>query len=211
MKDFIEDRDGWRVFRIMAEFVDGFHELADIRPAVAIFGSSRADSTDKYYQLTQKLAHKLAKEGYAIITGAGGGMMEAANKGAKEAGGRSIGLNIKLPLQQSANDYTTTLLEFHYFFVRKVMFLKYASAAVFVPGGFGTLDELFETLTLIQTDKIDTIPVYILGNEYWQGLVDWLKNTVLSQGKIDGKDISHFSISDDIDDIVQNINSIVKK
>ncbi len=204
MKDFYKG-DAWRVFRIMAEFVEGFEELSRIKPAITIFGSSRTTTNSIYYKNTIELAKKLAKKGFSIITGAGAGIMEAANKGAKEAKGRSIGLNIQLPLQQKANSYITDLIEFRHFFVRKVMFLRYATATVFVPGGYGTMDELFETLTLIQTERIEPIPIYVLGKDYWNGLFKWINDFMVGDGCIDHRDIELLTITDDINLIVNDI------
>jgi uncharacterized protein (TIGR00730 family) len=170
--------DSWRVFRIMAEFVEGFESLADVGPAVTIFGSARTAPEDPYYVAAQQLAALLAKANFAVITGGGPGIMEAANKGAIVAGGKSIGCNITLPMEQEANHYQTTSLDFHYFYVRKVMFVKYATAFVCFPGGFGTLDEFFETVTLIQTSKIEAFPVILYGSDYWGGLLEWMRRSL---------------------------------
>jgi len=210
LEDFEKGKEVWRIFRIISEFVDGVENLSDIEPAVAIFGSARSGTDHKYYKLTVDLARSLAKKGYAIITGAGGGIMEAANKGAKEEGGESVGLNIELPYEQHANPYLTTHIEFRYFFIRKVMFLKYSSAIVLVPGGYGTLDEFFETMTLIQTDRTTRVPVYLLGIEYWNGLFQWLRDNVLSEGYIDSKDLDLCVITDSVEDIVKGITDSVK-
>ena len=180
----------WRIFRIMSEFVDGFDMLSKVGPAVSIFGSSRAKKNSWIYKLAQESAYLLAKEGYAIITGGGPGAMEAANKGARRAKGHSIGLNIQIPLEQKPNKYIDTLLDFHYFFCRKVMFVKYANAFLILPGGFGTVDELFESLNLIQTQRISKFPVILLGKGYWQGLLDWFNAKVLGNGCIDKKDLA---------------------
>ena len=188
----------WRIFRIMAEFVEGFEELSSVGPAVSIFGSSRIGPDNKYYKLAEKTAGEIAKAGFAVITGGGGGTMEAANKGAREAGGRSIGLNIELPMEQIPNEYQNLSLHFRYFFCRKVMFLKYANGFVVMPGGFGTMDEFFESLVLIQTLKQAHFPVILMGSEYWQGLVDWIKDTMLRKNSyISGEDLDVFSVVDD--------------
>jgi uncharacterized protein (TIGR00730 family) len=193
-------KDLWRIFRIMAEFVEGFDELASIGPAVSIYGSARAKPDDKYYKLAEQTARSLAKAGFAVITGGGGGVMKAANKGAAEAGGRSIGLNIELPVEQRPNEYQNFSLRFRYFFCRKVMFLKYAHGFIAFPGGFGTLDEFSESLVLIQTLKQAFFPVILMGSDYWQGLVDWMHKTMLGKHHyIDPKDLQVFTIVDDPD------------
>jgi uncharacterized protein (TIGR00730 family) len=203
-EDFTKE-ETWRVFRIMAEFVEGFETLSKVGEAVAFFGSSRLKSKDKYYKIAAKTAYLLAKQGYAIITGGGPGLMEAANKGAKQAGGKSIGLNIMIPQEQKANKYADLLLEFHYFFCRKVMFLKYAKAFVIMPGGFGTLDELFESLNLIQTRRVGRFPVVLVGSSYWKGIIDWLKATVLEKGCVTGSDLKFFNIVDTPEEVVSAI------
>jgi len=195
-RDDFTTQDPWRIFRIMSEFVEGFEELAKIGPAVTIFGSARTKASDKYYKLAEEISFLLAKDGYAIITGAGPGIMEAANKGAKKAGIVSIGLNIQVPVAQKPNRFVTKLLDFRYFFCRKVMFLKYAKAAVIFPGGFGTMDEFFETITLIQTQRINRFPVVLIGSEYWRGLVDWVKKSMLNGDRISVEDLDIFSIVD---------------
>ncbi len=167
-------KDLWRIFKIMAEFTEGFEELASVGPAVSFFGSSRAKPQDKYYKLAEQTASEIAKAGFAVITGGGGGIMEAANKGAIKAGGKSIGLNIELPLEQIPNDYQNLSLHFNYFFCRKVMFLKYAHGFVVFPGGYGTMDEFFESLVLIQTLKQAFFPVVLMGSDYWDGLTKWM-------------------------------------
>ena len=193
-QDFIKE-DPWRIFRIMSEFVDGFEELSDIKKAVSIFGSAKQKrSTKRYYKVAEETAYLLAKNGYSVITGAGGGIMEAGNKGAKRAGGDSVGLNILIPIVQRPNKYVTRLIDFKYFFCRKVMFAKYSKAFVVFPGGFGTLDELFEAITLIQTKRVDPFPVILVGKEYWKGLVSWIKNTLLPEGTIDKVDLKLFSV-----------------
>ncbi|MFA5430242.1 MAG: TIGR00730 family Rossman fold protein [Candidatus Omnitrophota bacterium] len=193
--NFVKE-DPWRVFRIMSEFVEGFEILSSLKKAVSIFGSSRTRSQDKYYKLAEETAYLLAKSGFAVITGSGGGIMEAANKGARRAKGKSIGLNIQIPSEQKANRYVDTLLEFHYFFVRKVMFVKYASAFVIMPGGYGTMDEFFEAVTLIQTGRIPRFPVVLFGRAYWQGMLDWLKETVVAKGNVDKSELEIFKVAD---------------
>lgn len=203
----LRTEDPWRVFRIMAEFVDGFHELSEIGPAVSIFGSARTKQTNRWYKQAAKTAELLVKEGYAIITGAGPGIMEAGNKGAAKAKGKSIGLNIDLPFEQKPNRYVQELINFHYFFCRKVMFVKYAMAFVIFPGGFGTLDEFFESITLIQTRRMGKFPVILYGSKYWGGLIDWLKKSVLKEKNIDPEDIDIFQIVDTPEDVVKIIKN----
>jgi uncharacterized protein (TIGR00730 family) len=202
-------KDSWRMFHIIAEFVEGFEALAEIPPAVTIFGSSRAKPEDDVYQKAELIATRLAENGFAVITGGGPGVMEAANKGAALAGGHSIGLNIQLPFEQYPNPYSNLNLSFRYFFVRKVMFVKYAVAYVILPGGFGTLDEFFEAVTLIQTKKIKPFPVILFGSEYWRGLLDWIKGTLLKQGIISPDDLDILHITDDPDDIIKTIKKRV--
>lgn len=191
-------RDIWRIFKIMSEFVDGFDLLSRAAPAVSIFGSARMKPGSPYYELTRKVAYELAKTGYAIVSGGGGGLMEAANRGAKEAGGESIGLNIELPFEQKPNEYIDAdrLMTFQHFFVRKVMFVKYAQGFVVMPGGFGTLDEFSEAITLIQTNKTMTFPVVLMGSEYWSKLLSWMKETALGEGCISDKDLDIFRVCD---------------
>lgn len=189
--------DPWRVLRIMGEFVEGFDTLASVDRAVAIFGSARVGPDDPYYKAAEDTARWLARAGFAIITGGGPGIMEAANKGAKEAGGRSIGCNIELPFEQPVNPYVDTLINFRYFFVRKTMFIKYSVAFVIFPGGFGTLDELFEALVLIQTGKIYEFPVILFGRDYWSGLIRWLRKRVLAENKISPADMDVILLTDD--------------
>jgi hypothetical protein len=189
--------DTWRVMRIMGEFIEGFDNLAPVGKGVTIFGSARTDPEDPQYGAAQEVARLLAVAGFAIITGAGPGIMEAANKGAKEGGGRSIGCNIELPFEQGSNPYVDTLINFRYFFVRKTMFIKYASAFIIFPGGFGTLDEAFEALTLIQTGKIYQFPVILFGRHYWAGLIRWLQSRVLGEGKISPGDLDLMLLTDD--------------
>ena len=192
-----QDTDTWRTLRIMGEFVEGFDALADVGPAVSIFGSARIGRRNRYYGAARRLAAALVKEGFAIITGGGPGVMEAANRGAKEAGGVSIGCNIELPFEQGLNEYVDLGMEFRYFFVRKVMFVKYAEGFVIFPGGFGTLDELFEAVTLIQTGKVRHFPVVLYGADYWRGLVDWARDTLLPQGMIGPQDLEILQLCDD--------------
>ena len=208
--DFVRE-DTWRVFRIMSEFVEGFEILSKVGSAVSIFGSSRASSSNKYYKLAEEVAYLLAKEGYAIITGSGPGIMEAANKGTKRAGGNSVGLNIQLPSEQTPNKYVDTLLDFHYFFVRKVMFVKYAKAFVIMPGGYGTLDEFTESLNLIQTRRIPEFPVVLFGSEYWKGMLHWLADTVLKNGNITKKDLNIFTLVDNPKEVVSVIKEFYAK
>ena len=201
----------WRVFRIMSEFVDGFETLHGVGKAVSIFGSARMRPDNKYYALAERTAKLFTESGYAVITGAGNGIMEAANKGASEAGGKSIGLNITLPEPQKVNEYVTLPLEFRYFFVRKLMFSKYSKAFIAFPGGFGTLDEFFEFLALIQTDRIDAFPVVLAGSEYWKGMLDWVKSTLLKTNAIDKKDLDIFAVIDDPDEILNFVKRFYEK
>jgi len=191
-------QDLWRIFRVMAEFVEGFDELGPIGSAVSIFGSARTDSEDPYYKLAEETAAKVSKAGFAVITGGGGGIMEAANKGAAEAGGRSIGLNIELPMEQVPNEYQNLSLHFRYFFCRKVMFLKYAHGFIVFPGGYGTMDEFFESMVLIQTLKQASFPVILMGSEYWGGLVKWMRDKMLAEHKyISPEDMDVFTVVDE--------------
>jgi uncharacterized protein (TIGR00730 family) len=194
--------DPWRVLRIMGEFVAGFDELADVGEAVTIFGSARTEPSDPVFSEVVRTARMLGEQGYTVVTGAGGGVMEAANKGAREAGALSIGLNIELPHEQHANPYLDRTVDFRYFFVRKTMLVKYSEAFIVFPGGLGTLDELFEALTLIQTGKVSNMPVILYGTEYWSGLVAWMRNTLLAEGKISPPDLDIFRIVDDPEEIV---------
>ena len=205
LPEFLES-DPWRVLRIQAEFVEGFDALAAVGPAVTFFGSARVRPPDPMYDAARALAAELAQRGFAIITGGGPGIMEAANRGAQEGGGLSVGCNIELPFEQSLNDYVDLGIEFHYFFVRKTMFVKYAEAFVIFPGGFGTLDELFESLTLIQTGKIVHFPVVMFGSSYWAGLRAWIEGRVLAEHKISQEDLDLMVVTDDIQhaaDVVQ--------
>lgn len=207
--DAMSINESWRVFRIMAEIVEGIETLSNVHNAVTIFGSARIQPDNIYYQKTEKLARLLVQEKFSVITGGGPGIMEAANKGAAEAGGKSVGLNIKLPYEQKPNPYANIHLDYKYFFVRKVMFVKYAVAYVIMPGGFGTMDELFEALTLIQTKKIKAFPVILMGSEYWQGLIDWIKNTMVKQEKILASDMDLIQVVDDPEEVVKLIKKYV--
>jgi len=207
--DSMSINESWRVFRIMAEIVDGIETLSDVHNAVTFFGSARVKPDDLYYQKTEKMAKLLVQNGFSVITGGGGGIMEAANKGASEAGGKSVGLNIKLPYEQKPNPYSNIHLDYKYFFVRKVMFVKYAVAYVILPGGFGTMDELFEALTLIQTRKIKSFHLILMGSEYWGGLIDWLKNTMIKEGKILSADLDLIQVVDEPEEVVKLIKRYV--
>lgn len=202
-------KDTWRLFHIIAEFVEGFETLSQCHPAVSIFGSTRVKPEDEIYTKAERIGELLAQSGFAIITGGGPGVMEAANKGASKVGGKSIGLNIELPLEQKPNPYANITLRFRYFFVRKVMFVKYAVAYVILPGGFGTLDELFESVTLIQTNKIKPFPVILVGSEYWKGLLNWLRDVVLKEGKISQSDLEIFRVVDDPEEVLKIIKKTV--
>jgi uncharacterized protein (TIGR00730 family) len=212
-KQFLLDdmtlRESWRLFHIMAEFVEGFENLSDLQPAITFFGSARCHKGEELYENTYELAKMLAKNGFNIITGGGGGVMEAANKGAKEGGAKSIGVNIELPFEQKPNPYSTIKLSFRYFFVRKVMFLKYAMAYIVMPGGFGTLDEFSEALTLIQTRKMRPFPIILVGSTYWAGLIEWMKTTQLNSGMISKEDLEIFKIMDDPQQIVEYVKKFV--
>jgi uncharacterized protein (TIGR00730 family) len=197
--------DPWRIFRIMAEFVDSFEILSQVGPAVTIFGSARATRRDPYYKIAVELSRALARHGLAVITGGGPGIMEAANKGAAEAKGKSVGLNIELPLEQKQNRYTNIPIHFHYFFSRKVCFAKYSIAFVFMPGGFGTLDEFFEIATLVQTRRVPRFPLILFGGEYWKGLIHWLKTVALKRGFISPEDLDLVTITDDVREAIELI------
>jgi uncharacterized protein (TIGR00730 family) len=197
--------DPWRVLRIQAEFVEGFGLLAELGVAVSIFGSARTRPDSTEYQLAEEIAAGLTEEGYAIITGGGPGIMEAANKGAAEAGGVSVGLGIELPLESGLNDYVNVGVEFRYFFVRKTVFIKYSQAFVVLPGGFGTMDELFEALTLVATGKITKFPIVLVGSAYWTGLLDWLKRTMAADGKIGAPELALLHVADDAGEVVKII------
>ena len=207
--DALSVEESWRIFRIMAEFVDGIESLSDVGSAVSIFGSARVKQDDPYYKKAEYLAHRLAEEGFSVITGGGPGIMEAGNRGAAEAGGKSVGMNIHLPFEQKPNPYANINLDCRYFFIRKVLFVKYAMAYVVLPGGFGTLDELFEALTLIQTKRIKSFPVILMGSEFWKGLIDWIKETMLRDNKISPADLALFEIIDDPEEVVRYIKKYV--
>lgn len=201
----------WRMFKIMSEFVEGFEQLADVGPAVSVFGSARTLPKHSNYRQALYLGKLLAKNDITVITGGGPGIMEAANRGAKEAGGRSIGLNITLPMEQKPNDYATELVSFKYFFVRKVMLIKYARAFVVFPGGFGTMDELFEAITLIQTHKMKPFPIILYGSHFWRNLNNWFSDELLSAGLVAEKDLDLFHICDDIEEIVALVKKCILK
>jgi uncharacterized protein (TIGR00730 family) len=201
--------ESWRLFKIMGEFVDGVENLHEVGPAVSIFGSARTQPHDPVYQKAVDIAAAFAKAGFSVITGGGGGIMEAANKGAAEAGGRSVGLNIKLPFEQRPNDFADVQVEFNYFFIRKVMFIKYAAAYIALPGGFGTLDEIFEVMTLIQTKRVKPFPVILAGTEYWSGLLDWIKTRLKGDGLISPQDLDIVQLLDDPEEIVAAVKRIV--
>ena len=207
--DALSIEESWRIFRIMAEFVDAFETLTEVRHAVSIFGSARTKPGDPSYQMAETLAGLLAEQGFGVITGGGPGVMEAANKGAAEVGGQSVGMNIRLPFEQKPNPFANISIDYKYFFIRKVMFVKYAMAYVILPGGFGTMDELFEALTLIQTKRIKPFPVILMGSEYWKGLVDWLKKTMLRDDKISPDDLELIKIIDDPHEAVRHIQKYV--
>lgn len=197
--------DAWRVFRIMGEFVEGFELLAEVSPAVTIFGSARTKPGEAQYEQAAEIGRLLGQAGYTIITGGGPGVMEAGNKGAREANALSVGLNISLPFEQHVNPYVDLAMEFHYFFARKMMLVKYSQAIVALPGGFGTMDELFESLTLIQTGKIHNYPVVLVGQAYWGGLVDWLRHTMLAEGKIASADLDLLFVTDSAAEAAEHI------
>lgn len=205
----IQTMDSWRVFKIISEFVEGFEKLARIGPCVSIFGSARTDDDNRYYKIAEELAYLLTIHGYGVITGGGPGIMEAGNKGAKRGKGKSVGINIDLPFEQSANEYIDSdkLITFDHFFVRKVMFMKYSQGFIVLPGGFGTFDELFEAITLIQTKKIGKFPIILIGSDYWSGLVDWIKSTMLAkEGNISEEDMELFSVVDTAVDAVEKLD-----
>lgn len=207
--DVMTVQDSWRLFRILAEFVDGFEVLGDIYPAVSIFGSARVQPGDEVYEKTVIIARELARAGFNIITGGGPGIMEAGNKGAAEGGAKSVGLNIELPFEQKLNPYANVSLQFRYFFVRKVMFVKYAQAYIGMPGGFGTLDEIFEALTLIQTKRLKSFPVILVGSDYWNGLIQWMRDVLLARQYISPEDLDIFMIIDDPMEVVRIIKRVV--
>ena len=212
-KQFLIDsfnmHNSWRLFKIIGEFVEGIENLQDIGPAVSIFGSARLSPDSPNYQKAMNISERFVKEGFAVITGGGGGIMEAANRGAANAEGTSVGLNIKLPMEQIPNEYANMKLEFKYFFIRKFMFVKYAMAYIIMPGGFGTLDELFEAITLIQTKRIKPLPVILVNSEYWKGLIDWVKDQMLSSGCVNNDDIDIIQIMDDPEEIVKYVKKVV--
>ncbi|ADD68109.1 conserved hypothetical protein [Denitrovibrio acetiphilus DSM 12809] len=202
--------DTWRIFKILAEFVEGFEKLSKIDPAVTVFGSARVKEDDPQYQLAREIGAKLAAEGITVLTGGGPGIMEAANRGAHEQGGLSVGLNIELPYEQRPNPYVKKSITFDYFFVRKVMLVKYANAFIILPGGFGTMDELFEAITLIQTGKILPFPTILVGKDYWCGLVDWIKNRMLGSGYINKSDMNFLQVVDTADEVLSIIKEFLE-
>lgn len=207
MVEDLKGQETWRIFKIMSEFVEGFEELSTIGPAVSIFGSARFYENHKYYKMAEEIAALLAKNGYTIITGGGPGIMEAANKGAARNGGGSVGLNIHLPQEQKPNPFQNKSLTFKYFFARKVMFIKYAMGYICMPGGFGTLDEFFEALTLVQTHKIYPLPLILVGKDYWGGLLHWMKTTVLREKTISPEDLNLVKLTDDPKEVLKTINA----
>jgi uncharacterized protein (TIGR00730 family) len=210
----IKATDSWMIFRVMSELVEGYDKMAKMGPCVSLFGSARTKPNHRHYKLATEIAHKLTKHGYGVITGGGPGIMEAANKGAKAGGGKSVGLNITLPMEQKPNPFIDQdkLISFNYFFIRKVMFVKYAQGFVVLPGGFGTLDELFEALTLVQTDKVAHFPIILVEREYWTGLVDWMKEVIVKKEKnADMKDVDILHIVDTSDEVVEIINNFYSK
>jgi len=209
----IKTYDSWQIFKIMSEFVQGFERMARIGPCVSIFGSARTKPTDRHYKLAEEVAYLLTKKGFGIITGGGPGIMEAANKGAHFAGGKSVGLNIKLPFEQKANPFIDpeNLIEFDFFFVRKVIFMKYAQGYIVLPGGFGTLDELFEAMTLIQTAKLVHFPIIMVDKEYWTGLLDWIKARLLEEENISVEDLNIFHMVDTAEEAVLVIEEFYEK
>lgn len=210
----IKATDSWQIFKIMSEFVEGFEKMGKIGPCVSIFGSARTKPDNKYYKLAEEIGYKLTSEGYGVITGGGPGIMEAGNKGAKAGGGKSVGLNIHLPFEQTSNPFVDPdkLVSFDYFFVRKTIFLRYSQGFIALPGGFGTLDELFEALTLVQTTKIANFPVILVGSEYWSGLLDWIKSVMLEKERnINADDLFLFSVVDTADEVITIINEFYSK
>ncbi|WP_319522382.1 TIGR00730 family Rossman fold protein [uncultured Desulfosarcina sp.] len=201
--------ESWRLFKIMGEFVEGVEGLHDLGPAISIFGSSRTRPDDPQYKKAREIASRFVKEGFAVITGGGGGIMEAANKGAAEAGGTSVGLNIHLPLEQKPNPFANIQIEFKYFFIRKVMFIKYASAYVAMPGGFGTLDELFEVITLVQTQRIRPFPIILVGTDHWGGLLDWIRGQLLARQLISPKDLDIVQVLDEPEEVFAAVSSVL--
>jgi uncharacterized protein (TIGR00730 family) len=207
--DDLKIGESWRLFKIMGEFVEGVEALHNIGPAVSIFGSARIKPTDPIYKQAEEIAARFVQNNFAVITGGGGGVMAAANKGAAEAGGTSVGLNINLPYEQKPNRYANIKLEFNYFFIRKVMFVKYAHAYIILPGGFGTLDELFEAVTLIQTRRIKPLPVILVGSHYWSGLIDWIKSRLLTEKRISAENADILQVMDDPEEIVHTVKKVV--
>ncbi len=201
----LQAKESWRLFRILAEFVEGFEVLPKVYPGVTIFGSARTKPEDPDYQKAERLAELLVRAGFSVITGGGPGIMEAANKGARNAGGYSVGLNIRLPMEQEPNPYANIKLEFRYFFVRKVMLAKYSIAFVFFPGGYGTMDEMFEILTLVQTKKIRPVPIVLVGRQFWKPLVNWFTKTLIPENKISPQDLEIFKVLDEPEEIVNHI------
>jgi uncharacterized protein (TIGR00730 family) len=206
-RDEWKTKDAWRALRILAEFVEGFDTLADLPPAVSVFGSARSKPDSPECELARQVGAALATAGYAVITGGGPGVMEAANRGAAEAGGLSVGLNVELPFEQRLNEWCEIGIDFRYFFARKTMFVKYAQAFVVLPGGFGTMDELFEALTLVQTKKVTQFPVVMLGTAYWRGLLDWLRDSMRADGKISPEDLELIHVTDDVEEAVTHIRA----
>jgi uncharacterized protein (TIGR00730 family) len=210
----IKATDSWQIFKIMSEFVEGFEKMSRIGPCVSIFGSARTKANNPYYKLAEEIAFKLTREGYGVITGGGPGIMEAANKGAKAGGGKSVGLNIELPFEQKCNPFVDNdkSINFDYFFVRKTIFLKYSQGFIAMPGGFGTLDELFESITLIQTHKVAHFPIVLVGKKYWEGLLNWVKETMLiEEHNINEEDLKLFKIADTADEAIAIINEFYSK
>src|SRR5215831_4867427 len=204
--------DPWRIFRIMSEFVDSFQTMSQVGPAVTIFGSARAKSSDKYYRAAMNIAKGLAKHNLTVVTGGGPGIMEAANKGATHAGGKSVGLNIELPREQAGNRYANVPIHFHYFFARKVCFVKYSLGFIFMPGGYGTLDEFFEVVTLVQTERIPEFPLVLFGRDHWAGLVQWMKKELIQKSQFIGdNDLELFKITDDVDEVVEIIRDYERR
>lgn len=214
MKNWNEIRtnDSWSLFKVMSEFVNGYEKLSSIGPCISIFGSARTKSNHPTYILTTEIAKAVSKLGYGVITGGGPGIMEAANKGANEVGGVSVGLNINLPMEQESNKYIDKdkLIDFQYFFVRKVMFVKYAQGFIVMPGGVGTLDELFESFTLLQTSKINKFPIILVGRDYWKGLIDWIEEKLLRQNNISPEDLKLFEVVDTVEEVIECLNRFYK-
>lgn len=208
----IKTNDSWSLFKVMSEFVNGYEKLSSIGPCISIFGSARTKSNHPTYILTTEIAKAVSKLGYGVITGGGPGIMEAANKGANEVGGISVGLNINLPMEQESNKYIDKdkLIDFQYFFVRKVMFVKYAQGFIVMPGGVGTLDELFESFTLLQTSKIDKFPIILVGRDYWKGLIDWIEEKLLRQNNISPEDLKLFEVVDTVEEVIECLNRFYK-